>query len=173
VKPQSPFQRAASEFLAQPKIAVGAPKWQVARTPPDQACFWTLEIDGVATPHQLRVEARLAGGIGAFCVMAMFHWHGRNYPVLRLNQDPIERYHLNHPPRPIGVPAIVRGPRIYLWDDNRTTFQPSMLGLPFARELDRKLHQMDNAIRHMADLAKISLPPGALPEYPRRADLFG
>ncbi|MBX9700381.1 MAG: hypothetical protein K2X74_13160, partial [Acetobacteraceae bacterium] len=81
--------------------------------------------------------------------------------------------HVNHPPRPGGVPAWVAGPRIYLWQDNARSFRPDMLGLPYARPLDRKHQNFDNAIRHVAQLANITLPPGPVPDYPRREGLFG
>lgn len=168
----TPFQAAITGFLAAPKHARGTPVWRQARKPPDQQCFWTLEVDGRATPHSLLVEARLASPVRAFCAMVRFEWQGREYPVLRVNVDTEEQYHINHGQPPLGVPMKVDGPRIYLWSDNQATFKPSMLGLPYCRPLERKLHTLDNAIRHLAQSARIELPPGPMPDYPAREGLL-
>lgn len=167
------FTQAVDAFLAAPKAATGTPEWKPARTPPDKAWSWLLVVNGSPTDHRLCVEARLGDNGRRFCVMVQFNWGMRPIPVLRLNYDTEEHAHQNRFDRPPHLPAIAYGPRTYLWPDNRQTFTPSMEGLPYAAQLERKHHSLENAIRFLAGQANIDLANLPLPTYPSREGLFG
>jgi hypothetical protein len=167
------FTQAVDAFLAAPKAATGTPAWKPARTPPDKSWAWLLIVDGTPSDHRLCVEARLGDDGYRFCIMVQFVWSARHIPVLRLNFDTDAHGHANRFDRPPHLPAMAYGPRVYLWADNRHAFTPSMEGLPYAAQLERKHHRMDNAIRFLAGAANIDLANLPLPTYPSREGLFG
>jgi len=166
------FRDAVDAFMAAPKMVTGVALWAPSRNVPDQAAFWPLLVDGSPSAHQLKIEARLGTPWRGFCILLLFAWMGAHPVVMRLNVDADEHTHTNWPPRPPGVPPEVQGNRIYLWSDNRHKFRPSDIGLPYARQLERRHAALHNALRHFASEARIDLADADLPDYPKREALF-
>lgn len=166
------FRDAVDTFLCTPKEATGNASWHDARLPPDQETFWNLIVGHQVSAHRLSIRASPHTPWHGFAVLVLFQWQGRDHAIMRLNVDTDDHPHINRGKRPMGIPMQVRGNRIYMWADNRLAFRPGDGRLPFARPLERRQVGFDNAIRHIAGLAQISLASVTLPDYPSRSGLL-
>jgi hypothetical protein len=167
----SEFRDAVDVFLSQDKRLVGISEWKETPRYDGLSCFWLLAEAGRLTSCRLHIVAYPRTPWQGFVVMVDFDWLGRQYPVTRLNLETSGHEHFNRPPRPPGMETSVIGPRAYLWEHNRSYFRPDMLGLPFATRLERRHHNLHNAIRYICGKANIDPVDTKLPDYPQSPTL--
>jgi hypothetical protein len=162
----TPFQAAVDRFMLAEKRVVGEFEWGDSAYMDEVAGYWLLQAGGETGPHRLQVVARPFTAWKGYAVMVMYDWMGRLYPVARINADTAGHEHLNHPPWPPGISPSVRGNRVYRWQDNRLYFAPSMIGLPYARQMPERALTLHSAIRLLAAEHAIVLADTPLPDYP-------
>jgi hypothetical protein len=168
----SDFRNAVDSFLSKNKTLEGIPEWKETARDREMLWFWLLAYEnGETTQHRLLIQAQPFTPWAGYCVSVQYYHMERHYPVVRLNVDTDQHEHVNRFARPPGVPSSVSGNRVYVWEDNRLTFTPDMLGLPYARPLAPKNINFENAIRYMCGMANIKPYGEALPVYPRPTSL--